>query len=68
MVCEGTPTPALNGGNECRLRLRGGLLSKRTLSTTSKARPAFAGRAFFIEKNASRGGAWRNCVKRYFMR
>ncbi|SBV97144.1 hypothetical protein KL86DPRO_11166 [uncultured delta proteobacterium] len=44
VVCEGTPTPALNGGNECRLRLRGGLLSKRTLSTTS-APPGGAGSA-----------------------
>ncbi len=35
-VCKGTPAPALYGGNECRLRLRGGLLTKRTLSTASR--------------------------------
>ncbi|MDL2316835.1 hypothetical protein LJC59_07140, partial [Desulfovibrio sp. OttesenSCG-928-A18] len=34
-ICKGTPTPALYGGSECRLRLRGGLLPKNTLSTAS---------------------------------
>ena len=38
VLCKGTPALALNGGNECRLRLRGGLLSKRTLPTAAKKR------------------------------
>ena len=32
---ESTSTPALDGGSECRLRLRGGLLTKKALSTAS---------------------------------
>ena len=38
-ICKGTPTPAFNGGNECRLRLHGGALPKTTLSTISNGKP-----------------------------
>ncbi len=57
-VCKGTPTPAHTGGNECRLRLRGNLLPKKTSATDRKSGSFLekynrSGRIYLIAKKKS---------------